>query len=93
MSIDLSKVVNKNGKYIIPVEWAVYSTVTVEADNLQEALNNARELLDDLPLDPDPIYVDGSYRITIENAEEAVVAQTYSNIGIVRIGRDKQIYS
>lgn len=37
--IDLSKIINKNGKYIITVSWVVISSVTVEADNLEETLN------------------------------------------------------
>lgn len=87
----LEKIVNKNGRYIIPVQWSVYSTVTVEADNLADALNKFEEKRDDIPLSPDSEYIEDSYEMTCENAEELIDAQEYREISTVAICKDGTI--
>ena len=60
--IRLANLIRKDGRYTIPVSWTIYSTVEVEADNLEDALNRAREAAPDLPLGSGE-YLDESYRI------------------------------
>jgi len=54
-------------QWIIPVSWEVCGTVTIEADTLESAMNEAR--YGDVPLPEDSEYVDGSFDVTIEDAE------------------------
>lgn len=52
-------------KYIIPVEWSVYSTITVAASSAEEALKLAMNKLDEIPCDDaNSEYIDGSYCIS-----------------------------
>lgn len=44
----LEDVKSDDGKFIIPVSWQVYSTIRVEAENLQEALIRAQEHIDSI---------------------------------------------
>lgn len=84
--------VSPDGEYIIPVTWEVYSTVKVKgAKNLREAIQIINQKLDELPA-TDGKYVDGSYRINLNDDEEAIVAQNYAHISDVtidaRIGKE-----
>lgn len=77
--------VSENGTYIIPVSWEVYSTIRVYgAKNLEEAVEYAREHSDEIPLG-DAEYIDGSYKIGIEDDDEAIQAQDYAEISGVRV--------
>lgn len=77
--------VSEDGTYIIPVSWEVYSTIRVYgAKNLEEAVEYAKEHSDEIPLG-DAEYIDGSYKIEIENDDEAIHAQDYVEFGEVRV--------
>ena len=43
MSDTLKNYKSENGRYLIPVSWSMYSTIIVEADNLEEAVKIAKE--------------------------------------------------
>ena len=95
MSDTLKSYKSKSGRYLIPVSWSMYSTIIVEADNLEEAVKIAKEKADDLPLcRPDcSEYVDGSYNIDIDDDEDAINAQDYKTIGNVEITKNGEIVS
>ena len=83
--MDARDYVSENGDYIIPVSWEVYSTIRVTgAKNLEEAMEFAKAKIDDIPLGHGE-YIDGSYKIEIENDDEAISAQDYVDIGDVQI--------
>ena len=57
------------GKYYeIPCSWEVYGTMEIEADSLEEAIELAER--DDSPMPDDSDYVDGSFQIDRDIAEE-----------------------
>ena len=57
------------GKYYeIPCTWDVYGTLEVEADSLEEAIELAER--DDSPMPDESDYVDGSFQIDRDIAEE-----------------------
>lgn len=80
-------------KYIIPVEWSVYSTVSVEAGSLAEAKKKFDEKIDELPLCLGPQYIEGSYHCTADDMEALESAQSYLNIGNVKINEIGEIES
>ena len=47
----------------IPVQYEVYGEVEVEASSLEEAIQYAKNNIEDLPLADEPEYIDGSYQI------------------------------
>lgn len=61
---------NEKKRFVIPVSWEVYSTITVEANSLEEAIAYCKENSDEIPLSSDTQYIDGSYRIDAEYAGE-----------------------
>ena len=57
------------GKYYeIPCTWEVYGTVEIEADSLEEAIELAER--DDSPMPDESDYVDGSFQVDRDIAEE-----------------------
>lgn len=50
-------------KYKIPVEWAMYGIIDVEADSLQEAIDYAMYNLDEFSLPDEQEYMDGSFML------------------------------
>ena len=57
------------GKYYeIPCTWEVYGTIEIEADSLEEAIELAER--DDSPMPDDSDYVDGSFQVDRDVAEE-----------------------
>lgn len=54
----------------IPVEWAVYSTVEIEAESLEEAIEIFDKIMDYIPLPTEPNYIDGSFQRV--NADEPI---------------------
>ena len=57
------------GKYYeIPCTWEVYGTIEIEADSLEEAIELAER--DDAPMPDDSDYVDGSFQVDRDIAEE-----------------------
>ncbi len=94
MSDKLKNYVSNDGTYLIPVEWSVYSTINVEADNLEEAIEKAKAAIDDLPISTDCEYIDGSYKINADDDDELIFAQScYRHISDVRIRKDGSITS
>lgn len=57
---------NNEGKKVfsIPVEWTVTETLDIRANTLEEAIEFIRENNDIIPLGDDPVYLDGSYKIS-----------------------------
>ena len=72
--------------FIIPVSWEVYSTITVSANSLEEAIEFAKEHADDIPLCTDNEYVDGTYLI---DEIRALNGEDLREIGEVYIDVDK----
>lgn len=83
----------ETGEYLIPVEWSMYSTVRVQADNLKHALEKVQNHIDDIPLDSgkNAEYVDGSYMVSGETSEDFINAQQYRTIGAYMIDKDGNI--
>ena len=55
-------------KFKVAVEWTMYGTVEVDADNVEDAIDNV-ENDPDMPLPDDGEYVDGSFQINREMTE------------------------
>lgn len=56
--------------YYIPVEWAVWSRVPIEADSLDEALEKFKQTSDEIPLPTDGEYIDGSFILSPYSSKE-----------------------
>ena len=84
----MSKIVNKDGLYTIPVYWQVFSTIQVEADNLEQAAKIARERIADIPLSEGE-YVDETYEIGTD--EDILSAQDYRKFSDIVIRKDGTI--
>lgn len=53
----------------LPVEWAVYSTVEVEAETMEEAIKVFHETEEEISLPTDPDYIDGSFKLSYDDDE------------------------
>lgn len=84
---------SEDGEYIIPVQWSVYATVRVTADNLKDALIKAAEKIDDLPTSCDNEYIEDSYEINIDSADSAITAQSYEPVSDVSIDSDGNVHT
>ena len=74
----------ENKKYIIPVEWTVYSTVVVKgAETLEEARQLVEANIADIPLSRNPNYVDESYKISADCDEDLEAAQGWQTRGVL----------
>ena len=51
----------------VVVKCVIYGTISVEAENLEEAMKFAEDNIDELPFPDEPEYVDGSYKIDKES--------------------------
>ena len=81
----LENYISPEGRYIIPVTFEMYSTVKVTGvKNLKEAVELVKKNSDYIPLGEGD-YIDGSYKVSIDNDYDAIVAQDYSHIGDVEI--------
>ena len=67
--------ISEDGTYLIPVSWEVYSTIRIKANNLQDALEKAEAHIDDIPLGTDTEYIDGSYKLDLDN--NLITAQNF----------------
>ncbi len=76
----LKNYVSEDGTYLIPVSWSVYSTIRVKADNLEMAVKLAKAHMDEIPLCSDSEYIDGSYKIDVEDNDDALNAQHYHDM-------------
>ena len=61
----------------IPVTWEVCSTIWIEADTLEEAMEIAKDEAEEIPLPDDGNYVDGSWPLSDEDIES--VRELYNN--------------
>ena len=78
MATNPENYISEDGLYTIPVSWEVYATVTIDgAENLADAYRIAQEYIDDLPLATAPEYIDGSFKIEVQNDGELLDAQDY----------------
>lgn len=57
----------KTKTYRIPVTWQMYGHITVEAENLEEAIEKAEDT--NTPL-PEGSYVEGSYEVDRDAIDE-----------------------
>lgn len=73
--------------FSIPVEWIVTSKIEVKARSLKEAVDWAKENVDLIKLNPEPEYLEGSYKLYDEenyiNEDEylAYLEEVYNAIG------------
>lgn len=89
---ELENYKSDDGSYTIPVEWSVYSTVTVKnADNLADAIGLVADNIDIIPYDPEPQNIDGTYKIAIETVDDAKNAQAYQRIGSIYFDENREI--
>ena len=81
----LANYVSPDGHYRIPVAYKMYSTIDVtKVKNLREAVELSEKYKDEIPLGQGE-YIDDSYEININNADEAIFAQDYARISDVVI--------
>lgn len=52
-------------QYKISCNWEVYGTAYIDADNLKQAIEKAKE--DDFPLPTDNYFIDGSFEIDMQS--------------------------
>ena len=60
----------------VVVKCVIYGTISVEAENLEEAIKFAEDNIDELPLPYEPEYIDGSYKI---DKESTILHDEYFN--------------
>ena len=60
----------------VVVKCVIYGTISVEAENLEEAIKFAEDNIDELPFPDEPEYVDGSYKI---DKESTILRDEYFN--------------
>lgn len=61
----------------IPVTWEVCSTIWIEANTIEEAMEIARDEAGEIPLPDDGNYVDGSWSLSYDDMES--VRSLYNN--------------
>ena len=64
--------------WTIPVTWSVYSTVEVEANTLEEAMEIAEDENNDIPCPPFLEYVAGSWQLSHNKGEIEFVRECYN---------------
>lgn len=74
--------------FLIPVEWTVRSTIRVEANSLQEAVDFAKEHINDIPITSDNEYIEDSYTVVDDDLENA---QSYADISSIVLCKDGTI--
>lgn len=78
--------------FIIPVQWSVYSTIRVEAESLEKAVQIAKEKLDDIPITPSECeYIDDSYKLNGDSMEDFENAQCYADVSSIIIDKNGKI--
>ena len=63
-------------KFKIPVSWEVCGIVEVEAQDIDEAIEIARDEEGVIPLPTDSDYIDGSWRVS--DADPEAIEQLYN---------------
>lgn len=61
----------------VPVSWEECGIAVIEADSLEDAMDQVRYHSDEIPLPDDSAYVDGSFSLTMEEVEE--IRAAYNN--------------
>ena len=56
--------------WIIPVTWEMCGKITVKANTLKEAMDIARDEAGEIPLPIESYYVDGSWQLSFDDANE-----------------------
>ncbi len=56
--------------WIIPVTWEMCGKITVKANTLNEAMDIARDEASEIPLPSESYYVDGSWQLSLDDADE-----------------------
>lgn len=78
--------------FLIPVSWTVYSTIRVEADSLEDALEIALKKCDRIPISSECEYVDDSYVIE-SDIDMLKCAQDSADVSGIVIKKDGTIIS
>ena len=73
--------------FTIPVSWMMASTVAVEADSLEEAVEYAKEHMEEFQIDRDADWVEDSYSIDVDDLDSARIHQ--GNICCIRCEKDE----
>ena len=74
-------IVSEDGTYTIPVEWSVYSTITVEgAKNYEEAIDIALEKLEDIPCSVESECIEESYNIALDDINDIESGHRYNRM-------------
>ena len=60
----------------VVVKCVIYGTISVEAENLEEAIKFAEDNIDELPFPDESEYIDGSYKI---DKESTILLDEYFN--------------
>ena len=60
----------------VVVKCVIYGTISVEAENLEEAIKFAEDNIDELPFPDESEYIDGSYKI---DKESTILHDEYFN--------------
>lgn len=82
--------------FILPVEWTVTSTVAVEADTIEEAIDLYEQHEKDIPCDPTGDYLDESYKLSYDRCEIEECCRNnpnyYRSVGAHGIDADGNIF-
>lgn len=54
----------------IPVEWAVYATVEIEAETIEEAVKKFDETIDEILLPTEADYIEDTFKRCIQDTED-----------------------
>lgn len=68
MSVDSIETL-ENRDYVLPVTWMMSGFVTVHGVSVEDAVENFKEKMDDIPL-PHGDYVDSSFELSTEDTDE-----------------------
>lgn len=64
-------------KWKVPVSWEMCGIAEIEAETLEDALEQVQYHLDEVPLPDDSAYVDGSFSLSMYEVEE--IRKIYNN--------------
>lgn len=60
----------------LPVEWAVFGKIEIEAESLEDALRIFCETEDEIGLPTDNDYIDGSFKLATESSPYTSIEET-----------------
>lgn len=71
--------ISDTGYYNVPVSWVSMAVIQVEADNLADAIEKAKNAIFNIPLPSENVqYLEDSFAINVEEDEDAISASYYS---------------